>query len=149
MKKIGLMSLLVFLMSATMIGCGGNSELSTAVSASGSSYAFTNASKPLKITENDTAYQIRVQLTENGIGSPGQTVIMRPFDSVYGFIESEMVETDADGWAVFDYIPPENIHNVAGQSLTLQAVYSDNENSNKLLIQSFVLNFTNVQENSF
>jgi len=149
MTKIGLIPLLMFLMSMIMIGCGGNSELDTAAPVARSPYVFTNASKPAEIKESDTIYQVSVKLTENGFGSPGQTVIMRPFDSVYGFIETEMVETDADGWAVFNYLPPENIRDVGGRSLALQAVYSDNENSGTLLTQGFVLNFAIAAESNF
>ena len=149
MTKIGLMPLLIFLTSVIVIGCGGNSELDTAVPVAGSPYAFTNASKPVKIKESDTIYQVSVKLTENGFGSSGQTVIMRPFDSAYGFIETDMLETDADGWAVFNYLPPENIRDVGGQSLMLQAVYSASEHSSVLLTQGFVLNFAIVLENNF
>ena len=149
MTKIGLMSLLIFLTSMIMIGCGGNSDLDTAVPVAGSPYAFTNASKPLEITESDTVYQISVRLTENGFGYPGQIVKMKPFNRTLGLIESESVETDADGWAVFNYIPPESIRDVSGRSLVLQAVYSDNENSSALLIQGFVLNFAIVTESNF
>jgi hypothetical protein len=145
MKNIGSMSLLIFLISVIMIGCGGNSELDT----SGSPYIFANATKPMKITENDTVYQLSVQLMENGSGYPGQIVKIKPFSRSLGLVESESVETDVDGWAVFNYISPESIRNVSGQSLVMQAVYSDNENNSVLLIQNFVLNFTIVQENNF
>ncbi len=145
MKKIGLISLLTLLVSVIMIGCGGNSKLDPLAPIVVSPYTFTNASTPLEITESDTAYQISVQLTENGFGYPGQTVMMRPFDRTFGLIESEIVETDDSGWAVFDYLSPENLRDVSGQSITLQAVYVDDENISALT-QDFVLNFAVVPE---
>ncbi len=157
MKKIGLISLLALLVSAIMIGCGGNSKQDPLPPIVVNPYAFVNASTPLEILESDTVYQISVQLTEDGFGSPGQTVLMRPFDRTFGLMESETVETDDSGWAVFNYLSPENIHDVSGQSVTLQAVFElyDDENEggddNETVLvgsiaQDFVLNFAVVPE---
>lgn len=153
MKKIGFISLLILLVSVIMIGCGGNSKQDPLPPVPVNPYAFFNASTPLEILESDTVYQISVQLTENGFGSPGQTVMMRPFDRAYGLLESETVETDDSGWAVFNYLSPENIRDVSGQSITLQAVFElyDDEDGNDTvpigsLTQDFVLNFAVVPE---
>ncbi len=155
MKKIGLISLLTLLVSVVMMGCGGNSKQDPIPPVPVNPYAFVNASTPLEITESDTVYEIRVQLTENGFGSPGQTVLMRPFDRTFGLIESEIVETDDSGWAVFNYLSPENIRDVSGQSITLQAIFEIYEDEDEdeaddeivpvgSIAQDFVLNFAVV-----
>jgi len=153
MKKIGLISLLTLLVSVIMIGCGSNSKQDPLPPIIVNPYAFVNASTPLEILESDTVYQISVQLTEDGFGSPGQTVMMRPFDRTFGLMESETVETDDSGWAVFNYLSPENIRDVSGQSVTLQAIFEiyDDEDDNETvpvgsISQDFVLNFAVIPE---
>ncbi len=141
MKKIGLISLLTLLVSVVMIGCGGNSKQDPIYA---SPYAFINASTPMEITESYAIYQISVQLTENGFGYSGQTIKMRPFDRTFGLIEYETVETNDDGWAVFNYLSPENLRDVSGQSATLQVLYDDEEGG--VIAQDFVLNFAVVPE---
>jgi len=141
MKKIGLISLLTLFVTTIMVGCGSNTKQDPLYV---SPYSFINASTPLEITESDAVYQISVQLIENGFGFPGQTVKMRPFDRTFGLLEFEIVETNVDGWAVFNYLSPENLHDVSGQSATLQAIYDDGNGN--ILAQDFVLNFPVVPE---
>lgn len=145
MKKIGLISLLTLFVSVIIIGCGGNSKLDPIPPVPVSPYGFVNASTPLEISERDKDYNLSVQLTENGFGYPGQIVRMLPFDRTFGQVESESVETDTSGWAMFIYHSPENLSELGGQSLTLQAVYVDDDNTS-VLIQDFVLNFATVPE---
>ena len=144
MKKIA--GIIVGLVSAAVliIGCGGNSKLDPI--GGGSPYAFINASSPVEIEESGKTYQLSVQLIENGFGAAGQEIKMLPFDRKYGLIESEIVDTDASGWAVFNYLAPEDLREVSGQSTTLNAIFDDGNGS--VIAQEFVLNFIDVNSGS-
>jgi len=142
MKKSVFTTIVALLVAMLLSGCGSNSKQDPIVV---SPYLFINASTPLMITEGDKEYQITVQLIEQGFGFPGQVVKMRPFDRIFGLVLSDTAITDADGWAAFTYRSPTNFQQVSGQSVTLQAVYIDDENAS-VLAQNFVLNFAVVPE---
>lgn len=156
MKKIGLISLLTLLVSVIIIGCGSNTKQDPLPPPSppppGSSYSFINASTPLDIGESDEDYNLSVQLIDGAFGLPGETVKMAAFDVNYGIVDPAEVETDDSGWAHFSYHSPDNIRDVDGQSITLQAVLImyDEDNNETVpvgsITQDFVLNFHFVPE---
>ena len=160
MKKIGLISLLAFLVSMIIIGCGSNSKQDPLPPPppppSGSSYSFTNASTPLNIDESGKGYDLSVQLIDGEFGLPGQTVKMAAFDSKYGIVDPAEVETDDSGWAHFSYHSPDNVDDLINQSTTLQAVLTiyDDEDDNETvpvrsITQDFVLNFVAPQDEKY
>ncbi len=151
MKKIGLISLLTLLVSVIMIGCGNNSKQDPLPPPPpGSSYSFINASTPLDIEESSKDYNLSVQLVDGGFGVPGETVKMKAFDDAFGIVDPAEVETDDDGWAHFSYHSPDDVRELSGQSVTLQATLimydDDDEDDNESLpiesiAKDFVLNF--------
>ena len=152
MKKIGVYTILTLFATILMIGCGSNTKQDPLPPPPppppGSSYSFTNASTPLDINESDKDYDLSVQLIDGAFGLPGQTVKMAAFDSNYGIVDPAEVETDDGGWAHFSYHSPDNIDDISGQSITLQAVMEiyDDEDENRTvpvrsITQDFVLNF--------
>jgi len=140
MKKIVGIVAAILLTALTIAGCGSNTKLDPI--GGGSPFAFINATTPMKIEEGGKVYELRVQLIEDGFGSAGQEIKMLPFDSKYGLLESESVETDTSGWAVFNYTAPEDLREVSGQSTTLHALFDDGNGS--VIAQDFVLNFISV-----
>jgi hypothetical protein len=144
MKKIAGIIAGIFAAAVLIIGCGSNSKLDPIDG--GSPFAFLNASSPMKIEEGGKVYQLSVQLIENGFGSAGQEIKMLPFDRKYGLIESEIVDTDTSGWAVFNYQAPEDLREVSSQSTTLNAIFDDGNGS--VIAKKFVLNFIDVNSGS-
>ena len=142
MKKSVFTVIIALLTAMLMSGCGSNSKQDPIFV---SPFLFVNASTPLTIADSSKDYTLTVQLVSEGFGFAGQTIKMRPFDVAFGMVLSDTVITDANGWATFAYRSPENFQQVSGQSITLQAVYIDDNNATQL-IQNFVLNFAAVPE---
>lgn len=128
-----------------VVGCGSNTRIGPIYV---SPYEFVNATTPLKITNSDTDYNISVQLLDKGFGFSEQTVKMSPFNSDFGILVDGTVTTDTDGWANFSYHSPDDISELMGQSIVLQAVYI-NENNETDITQDFVLSFTDGPANGY
>jgi len=155
MKKIaGMMTVALFAV-LVILGCGSNTKLDPLPPPPpGSTYAFVNASTPLDIDESDKDYNLSVQLVDGAFGLPGETIKMATFDSKYGIVDPAEVETDDSGWAHFSYHSPDDLRDVGGQSITLQAVliiYNEDDDNNETapvgsMTQDFVLNFAVIPE---
>ena len=103
---------------------------------------FFNATTPLKVTEAETDYEIKVQVLENGYVAPGKLVRMKPFESKYGTVTTYEAVTATDGWAVFHYLSPrQDIFPENGESTTIQLTHDAN---GTLLVQDIVLDFSNT-----
>ena len=169
MKKHMMHSFLLVVSMLLVVACGTDTK-ENPPQADGP-YAFFNATTPLTITENagggctsstctsssvtsdSNSTNIEVQLLKYGFAEPGQSIQMLPFDSRYGAVTNIVVETDENGFAIFEYTPPTgNEYNaIRGQSITIQAVYLDGEDGTVtttsssapdiILIQDFVLQF--------
>ena len=163
-----------------VVGCGSNSKENPIGGPSGGPYSFFNASTPVTITQNggsggtcggsttcplladeeepvdpiepeEHATHISVQLLKNGLVEPGQSIQMRPFDRKYGEIVSMVVDTDENGYAIFEYKAPEDYSAIIGQDITIQAflfdpldegeVLYEDESQEIILTQDFVLQF--------
>ena len=127
-KKI--YNILIFFSALLLVGCGADTKKSSTVA--NATYAFFNATTPLKITAptfdaNGTvtsgAYIIKVQLLEFGLAKSGESIEMKPFNFDYGFVTSTVVVTDPNGFATFTYNPPERYNDVKGQNFKIEAVY--------------------------
>ena len=160
------------------VGCGSNSKDDPIAPPSSGPYSFFNASTPVTITksggcssgtcplvaaesdeeeDNETieenSINISVQLLKNGLVEPGQSVQMRPFDRKYGEVLNMVVDTDGNGYAIFEYKAPEgnDYDEIRGQDITIQAIFYDpleegeeldeDENPEIILTQDFLLQF--------
>lgn len=104
--------------------------------------------------EENNSINISVQLLKNGLVEPGQSVQMRPFNRKYGEVLSMVVDTDGNGYAIFEYKAPEgnDYDEIRGQDITIQAIFYDpleegeeldeDENPEIILTQDFLLQFS-------
>ncbi len=103
------------------------------------SSGFFNATTPLEVTEANSAYEIKVQVLEDGYVASGKTVKLKPFSSQYGSVDSYETLTGTDGYAVFNYTSPDTLP-MDGTSTLLQLTYDD---EGTILTQNVVLTFKN------
>ncbi|WP_309498096.1 hypothetical protein [Sulfurovum sp.] len=122
MKRNKLYSLILAISVLIFTGCNDTKENPAAPTGP---YAFINATTPLTIYKYSK--EISVTLVKYGLAEVGQTVQMLPFNSKYGEIVNLVVETDENGKAVFQYIPPESSDRkeIIGQDITITAVFED------------------------
>jgi hypothetical protein len=159
MKKNIIYTLLFIVTVGLLTACGTNSKENPPEPEG--PYTFFNATTPVKITKptevNGTIAgpdnNVSVQLLKNGLVEAGQSVQMKPFDLRYGSVLNSVVDTDANGNAIFIYQAPSgsNYDSIRGQDITIQAVFLDPEvdatssassaTADILLIQDFVLQF--------
>jgi hypothetical protein len=133
MKKNIFTSFILLLSFALFTACGSNSKQDPEPVAG--PYAFFNATTPLTVYDyeenNGTVeagvYEIKVQLLKDGLAYPGQIVNMQPFDYKYGSVYAQTVITDANGYATFYYMVPEDYSKVKGENYTIEALYLDYE----------------------
>ncbi len=116
---------------------------------------LAEADEPAPEPEEEEAESIyiSVQLLKNGLIESGQSVQMRPFDRKYGEILNMVVDTDGNGYAIFEYIAPEgnDYNSIIGQDVIIQAFLFDpleegeeldeDENPEVILTQDFLLQF--------
>ncbi len=160
-QKIYHFIIVVFVVLFT--ACGTDSKENPSGTASSGPYGFFNATTPLTIMApivdvNGTIigggnYQIKVQLLEHGFSKSGEIVQMKPFDRNYGFVTNEIVLTNNNGDAVFEYNYPDDYAKIRGQNITVEAIffdpaqvifdnpYGDPIKRKVLLTQEFVLQF--------
>ncbi len=103
------------------------------------SSGFFNATTPLEITQANTAYEIKVQMLEDGYVANGKTVRMKPFNSQYGEVASYDITTGADGYATFSYTSP----TILPADGTLAILELTHDNNGTVIKQKIVLNFQN------
>jgi hypothetical protein len=88
-----------------------------------------NVTKELNITEYKT-YNVEVQLVKDGLVVQGATIYVEALDNKYGEFVNMSAVTDANGKAVFEYLPPKEKADDSKVSL----VFMDNETGSKLTI---------------
>jgi len=70
------------------------------------SNGFFNATTPLKITQANSPYEIKVQVIKDGYAIEGKEVKAKSFDFTYGSISNPTAITGEDGYVVFNYMSP-------------------------------------------
>jgi len=138
MKKLGIFVFLSLLSALFIVGCGSNTKADPTHPTTGP-YAFINPSSPLEVSESNETYELSVQLLKDGHVHEGGEVTIQPFDIKYGKVAPNTQTTDVDGWAVFPYLPPEDLKSLAGQSTTVVAIFDDGNGS--VVGQDFVINY--------
>jgi len=103
------------------------------------SSGFFNATTPLEITQADTAYEIKVQMIEDGYVASGKIVKMKPFNSDNGAVANYEATTGADGYAVFAYTSPAVLP-ANGTSAILELT---NDENGTIITQNIVLSYQN------
>jgi hypothetical protein len=147
MKKINLLIPIAFLMFLIISGCGSNSKPNPIppVEDLTNGYGFFNASTPVQVSQSNTEGNISVQLIQFGLAVAGKDIQFVPFDKQYGtIIESATVATDDTGYAIFKYLSPNNVSEMIGKSVVVQAVFNDDNGTS--LMQEFVLQFRESDE---
>ena len=126
--------------------CVQNSGTCSTGTCSSETYEESNTTTP-------TTTNITVQLLKYGLAAPGETVQMLPFDSRYGTLVNTVVDTDQNGFAIFEYQPPEGSKYDAlrGTDTTITAIFEKpiedgayvNENAppNIILREKIILQF--------
>ena len=104
------------------------------------SSGFFNATTPLEITQANTAYEIKVQMLEDGYVASGKVVKMKPFDRQYGEVSNHEATTGADGYAVFPYTSPITLP-ADGTFVPLELTHDDN---GTILTENIVLKFNSI-----
>jgi hypothetical protein len=183
MKRNYIHGVIIAIVMLVLSGCGNDTKENPAAAEPSGPYSFFNATTKVTITktgtcdsgtclqnsgtcstgtctsetydENSTSTNISVQLLKYGLAEPGQTIQMLPFDSRYGTLLNTVVDTDGNGFAIFEYKPPEgsNYDALRGQDITITAIFEEpiEENANVyvdpnappviILTQDFVLQF--------
>ncbi|MEA2027391.1 MAG: hypothetical protein U9N49_00240, partial [Campylobacterota bacterium] len=103
------------------------------------SYIFKNATTPITVTNVETKYTLKVQLIDNNtkFAVAGETVTLQTFENEfdkYGEFTSMSAQTDALGYATFNYTSPKDINLT---QLELTAVLE----SAPEMIQPFIIKF--------
>lgn len=133
MKKQKIYSFIIVIFTVLFTACGTDTKENP--NGSSGPYSFFNATTPLKIMplvmdENGTiiggeAYQLKVQLLEHGFSKSGEIIQMKPFDRSYGFITNDVVLTNNNGDAIFEYNHPDDYAKIRGQDITIEAIFFD------------------------
>lgn len=157
MKKNKLYGLILAISMLVFSGCGNDTKENPPLPSG--PYSFSDATTPLNITgqdENETENQeISVQLTKYGLSAVAESVEMKPFSLKYGSLVNNIVETNENGRAVFEYIVPtgSDYNAIRGATVTIQAIFEEpidpdanvvvDEDAapNIILTQDFVLTF--------
>ena len=126
--------------SFILMGCGSNSKTDPVSVPNVNGFAFYNATTNLDV-DSYKRYEIKFQLTYDGLPVPGTVVALQAFDNHYGYVTSHFATTDANGNGKFLYTPPA-VFPEAGSMYTLKLTFAET-GSYKMLTQkvNLVFNF--------
>ncbi len=102
-------------------------------------YRFLNTNSPLVITTPSKHYSLKLQLVKDDYPAPQKRVKIKAFDATFGELDNYSAETDAKGYAIFDYTAPEVLPG-NGIQISLSVNFEEDGGSNTLK-STFILRF--------